>query len=163
MNPRATLTVDTSVVIAASDDASSPSAELLRRARSGEFDVAVSTRVAFQLTRPLQDADLARYVEGLPKLGSPARWGDPADRRRSPSTYGGGDTYAAIPDARPNVSFGSKLDDDHLEAHRASGRDHFVTLDDGQRKRALKLGLSVLMPEELLARYPSELGEPPGR
>ena len=62
--------------------------------------------------------------------------------------------WSSSPDPRPNVGYGSKIDDDHLEAHRTSGYDHFVTLDVGQRKRARRLGISVLSHDELLARYP---------
>jgi hypothetical protein len=77
-------------VIAASEDVSSAAAQLFRRARAGDFDIAVSTRVPFQLTKPLADSDLATYIAGVRVLGSPARWGD-ATSGVSPSVWGGGD------------------------------------------------------------------------
>jgi hypothetical protein len=139
------LTVETSVVIAASDDPSSAAAQMFRRARAGDFNIAVSTRVPYQLTTPLADLELAAYIANVRLLPSPGRWD---------VSVWDGDVWDGTAD-RPNVSDGTRMDDDHLEAHRMSGNDHFVTLDEGQRKHALRQGLSALTPEALLARYPA--------
>ena len=137
------ITVDTSVVIAAADKPQSAAARLFQRALKGEFDVAASSRLGYQLTKPISDSRLASFVSALPVLPTPGRYD-------GPSTYNGSDVWAGAPDPRPHVSMGSKLDDDHLEAHRLSGRDTFVTLDDGQLRRARTLGMSAATPEQLL-------------
>lgn len=140
-----TLTIDTSVVIAMTEE-NVDAVELYRRGKTGAFDIAVSTRVRYQLQRPIADDELRAFVEGLTTLPSPGRWDF--------STWDG-DVWANGPEPRPNVSLGSKLDDDHLEAHRMARRDHFVTLDGGQLNRALALRLSAMSPADLLACYPS--------
>jgi len=145
------LTLDTSVVIAASDQASQ-AAELIRRAEAGEFDLALSARVDFQLKQPISDHKLAAFIAGLPRLLSPGRWADPTNQELPVDTWGNF-RWAETPD-RAGVSVGSKLDDDHLESHRMAGRDHFVTLDDRQLKRGIRLGLSAMTPAQILARYP---------
>jgi hypothetical protein len=145
-----TLTLDTSVVIAAADE-TTEAAELLSRARAGDFDIAICTRVDFQLKRPIADTGLAAFIAELPRLLPPGRWADPGNDAVPMDTWGNF-RWADKPDRR-NVSIGSRLDDDHLEAHRMAGRDHFVTLDDGQLGRGRWLGLSALTPAEVLARY----------
>ena len=146
-----TLTLDTSVVIAAADEASF-AGELIRRAQTGEFDLALSTRADFQLKRPIADVELAAYIAGLPRLLPPGRWTDPTNQDLPVDTWGNF-KWADTPD-RSGASIGSKLDDDHLESHRMAGRDHFITLDDGQLKRGIRLGLSTMTPAQILARYP---------
>jgi len=147
-----TLTLDTSAVIAASD-AKSDAAQLFRRAKAGHFDLAVCTRVDFQLKKPIADPDLAAFVAAMPRLLSAGRYADTNDDDFPQDTWGNF-VWAAEPEPRPRLSPGSRLDDDHLEAHQRSGRDHFVTLDDGQLRHGRKLGLDTLTPSEVLARYP---------
>jgi hypothetical protein len=147
------LTLDTSVVIAAADETSS-AAELIRRAQAGDFDLALSTRADFQLKKSLADGELAAYIAGLQRLLPPGRWADPTSEDLPTDTWGNF-KWADTP-GRTGVSVGSKLDDDHLESHRMAGRDHFVTLDDGQLKRGNRLGLSAMTPAQILARYPSQ-------
>ncbi len=154
-----TLTLDTSAVIAASDE-SSAAAELFRRARAGDFDLAVCNRVDFQLKRPIEDPDLAAFVAGLPRLLSVGRWADP-DNDELPIDTWGNFVWAGQPEPRPELSVGSRLDDDHLDAHKRSGRDHFVTLDDGQLRHGRRLGLDTLTPADVLARYPASVCEDP--
>ena len=138
-----TLTLDTNVVINAVAGSDSAALELLERARDGDFDVAATTRLQYEVTKqPIPDW-ISRLL-GAP-LGTPARYGL--------STYGGGDYWAGA--EKTNIV---GLDGDHIEGHVKSGRDYFVTSDKPLARRAKAQGVTVLTPAEVLARHPKQRG-----
>ena len=145
----ATVSLDTSVVLAASCE-SDDARELLRRGMAGRIDIAVSTRVRAQMQKAVADPELAAFVATLPDISSPGRWVDPQEPGTT-TKWGSGFYWTDGNEARPEVSLGSKLDDDIIDAHRTSGRDHFVTLDFVQLRRAKALGISAMTPTEMLA------------
>jgi hypothetical protein len=144
-----TITVDTSVVIGADKGDCPMAQELFERARKGELDVAVTTRLEHELTKTVPTGELAEFLKTRPVLGAPARWGV--------SKWGGGDTWAGP--STPNPS-NDQIDSDHLEAHKASGRQFFVTCEKGRvLKRAAERGISALSPSELLERLDNPSAE----
>jgi hypothetical protein len=150
------LTLDTSVVLVGPTEiAADAVAELFRRAQAGDFDIALCSRVDFQTKRPLADERLAAFIAELPRILPTGRWADPASDDLPTDTWDNF-VWAGEPEPRPDASAGDRLDDDILEAHQRSQRDHFVTLDIPQRKRALAIGISALTPAELLGRYPTQ-------
>jgi hypothetical protein len=130
-----TLTLDTSVVLVDPDEpAANTVAELFRRARVGDFDIAICTRVAFQIKRPLADPSLSAFIESRPRILPAGRYADPDNLDIPVDTYGGA-VYGGAPEPRPQARAGDRIDDDILEAHRRSGRNHLVSLDTGQLKQ----------------------------
>jgi hypothetical protein len=137
-----TITVDTSVVIGAAKEDCPKARELFERARNGELDVAVTTRLENELTKTELAGELAEFLRTCPVLGAPARWGI--------SKWGGGDTWAGPSTPNPSTD---QIDSDHLEAHKASGRQVFVTCEKGRVLRwAKERGITALSPTELLEK-----------
>jgi hypothetical protein len=155
------------VVIDALEGTRPAAVELFVRARAGIVDVAFSTRLEYELRRHTLDEVRALVSRTIAPLGSTGRYGA--------SRYDDGDTYAAdesplmLPPTAWRLGFGQMgvdistptlqgigslrgLDSDHLEAHRRSGRDVFVTSDTDQLKAARQRSLNAATPEELLAR-----------
>jgi predicted nucleic acid-binding protein len=148
------VTVDTNVVVDALNGVRQAALDLFALARAGDLDVAFSTRLEHELQpkNTLEDVQ-ALVARETPPLGTTGRYGS--------STYGGGDTYA-VPESvsLPTLQRVGKLDaidSDHLEAHRASGRDVFVTSDVRLLKAARERGIDAATPEELLERVSQRL------
>jgi hypothetical protein len=136
------ITVDTSVLIGAVKGDCPMALEVFERAMSGDLDLAVTTRVDYELTKTELPVPLAEFLKTRPVLGAPARWGV--------SKWGGGDTWAGPSSPNPSTD---RIDSDHLEAHKASGRQFFVTCDKGRMLRfAEERGIVALSPTELLER-----------
>ena len=136
-----TATVETSVVIDAIEGTDAAAVELFARAIAGAFDLAVSTRLWHEL-KSQPSPELRSFLEGLPVLGSPARW--------SLSTWSGGDYWADATDA----AAGDDLDGDHVAAHRRSGRSFFLSRDRRQLKRARAAGVEAMTPADFLKMFP---------
>lgn len=151
-----TLSLDTSIVLTGPQESeASAVAELFRRAPAGDFDVALCSRVDFQTKQPILNDRLAAYLAGLPRILPTGRWSGPGDEDDGlPTDTWNNCVWAGEPEPRPDASAGDRIDDDILEAHQRSKRDHFVTSDRGQQKRAIAAGISAMTPAELLLRYP---------
>lgn len=136
-----TLTLDANVVIGALDASDPAALKLLERARDGDFDVAVTTRVPYEVTRQA----IPEWISALfvKPLGTPARYGV--------STWDGGDYWAGAEQA--NIE---GLDGDHVEGHIRAGRDLFVTSDKPLLGRLRARNIAALTPAEVLAKYPEE-------
>jgi hypothetical protein len=144
-----TITVDTSVVIGAVKGDCPMAAELFERARKGELDVAVSTRLGHELTKTEPAGELAEFLRTLPVVGAPFRWGV--------SKWDDGDTWAAPSTPNPSTD---QIDSDHLEAHKASGRQFFVTCEKGRvLKWATERDITAVSPAQLLERLDNRCAE----
>lgn len=134
-----TATVDTSSVIDAIDRTRPAAVALFRHAMLGRIDLAVSSRLNYELRSKATDR-LAEFLRQMPVLASPGRWG---------VSIWGQDVYAP---AGYNPPASQAMDADHVEAHRLSGRQYFITSDDGQRKRAARAGVAAFTPESIIAK-----------
>jgi hypothetical protein len=144
-----TITVDTSVVIGAVKGDCPMAGELFERARKGELDVAVTTRLEHELTKTEPVGELAEFLRTRPVVGAPFRWGV--------SKWDGGDTWAAPSSPNPSTD---QIDSDHLEAHKASGRHFFVTCEKGRvLKWATERGITSVSPAQLLERLDNPRAE----
>lgn len=142
-------TFDASVLIEALTDRE-PAADLLERARRGEFDLAVP-EIVFRRLRPETlrvaveragfvkriaepTAELGRAVLGWMQLG-----GYPPPGIHGRESYGSGGWR--------------RTDDDSyvVGAHESHARDRVVTRDGRLARRAAERGIDVMTPEELLA------------
>ena len=149
---------------------------LFVRARAGIVDVAFSTRLEYELRRHTLDEVRALVSRDIAPLGSTGRYG--ASRYDDGDTYAADGSPLMLPPTAWRLGFGQLgvdtylggaagdistptlqgigslrgLDSDHLEAHRRSGRDLFVTSDTDQLKAARQRSLDAATPEELLAR-----------
>lgn len=173
------ITCDTSVVIDALDGTRPASIELFARARAGQLDIAFSTRLEYELHRHTLDEVRALVARDVTALGTTGRYG--VSRYDTGDTYAADDSPQVLPATDWRLGLGrlgvdtilggaaddistptlegigslKGIDSDHLEAHRRSGRDVFVTSDANQLKAARKRSLDAATPEELLARLDS--------
>lgn len=172
------LTCDTSVVIDALEGTRPAAVELFARVRSGQLDVAFATRPQYELQRHTMD-EVRALIGTLPMtLPTTARYdvstyggGDtyatesassgpnliPTSWRLDVARLGvdtllGGDAADLSNPTMAAVGKLGALDSDHLEAHRRSGRDVFVTSDERLLKAARERGFDAATPEELIAR-----------
>jgi hypothetical protein len=102
-------------------------AELFRRARAGDFDIELCTRVDFQIKRGIADSELAAFIASVTRILPAGRWADPSNPEMPNDTLGN-TVWADTPEPRPHAQAGDRIDDDIVEAHHRSGRDHLVTL-----------------------------------
>jgi hypothetical protein len=134
-----TATIETSVVIDAITGTRAAAVALVRLGMEGKVDLAVTTRLRYEL-KSKAVGDLASYLDQVPVLPSPGVYGI--------SRYGE-DVYSGY--ARPKSH---AIDADHIEAHRMSQRQYFVTCDRRQRNRARKKeGLWAFTPEEMMEAF----------
>lgn len=171
------LTCDTAVVIDALEGTRQAAVELFARARANEVDVAFATRLRYELQRHTLD-EVRALLGGSPlTLPTAGRWehstygeGDtygeqpaheltliPTGWRLDYAQLGvdtvlaGASADISNPTMEP-VGRLRALDSDHLEAHRRSGRDVFVTSDVTLLKAARERGFDAVTPEELISR-----------
>ena len=142
--PLASATVDTSVVIDAIEMTRPAAVALFRHGMRGRIDIAVSTRLEHEL-RSRASGELAEYLATLPALASPGRWG----------VSRWGQDFYAHPGYNPPTA--QAMDADHVEAHRMSGRQYFVTSDERQAKRAVLAGVAAFTPQAVIAKIAADL------
>jgi predicted nucleic acid-binding protein len=129
-----TATLDTNVVIDAVMGTRPAALALLRRGIAGKIDLAVTTRESYELTKSTPTGDLAAYLASLPVLPSPFVWG---------TSSWGEDAWGPSSYARPTKN---AIDADHLEAHRASGRNYFITSDRDLLRLAERQRIAACTP-----------------
>ena len=173
------LTCDTTVAIDALEGTRPAAVELFARARAREVDVAFATRLQYELQRHTLDDVRALLGGSALTLPTTGRWehstygdGDTYGERPAaeltlvPTSWrldyarlgvdtvlGGGSADISNP-TMESVGRLRALDSDHLEAHRRSGRDVFVTSDATLLKTARERGFDALTPEERIGRLP---------
>lgn len=175
------MTCDTTVVIDALEGTRAAAFELFVRVRAGEVDVAFASRLQYELQR--HTLNEVRVLVGASPLTLPTTGRYDFSTYDGGDTYGAAPADSApnlIPTAwrldvaqlgvdtllggdpadisNPTMEAVGKLralDSDHLEAHRRSGRDVFVTSDASLLKVARALGFDAMTPEEIIARLRS--------
>lgn len=171
------VTCDTTVVIDALEGTRPAAVELFVRVRAGQIDLAFATRLEYELHRHSLD-DVRALVGGRP-MALPTTGRYEFSTYDTGDTYGPEPTSSGpnlIPTAwrldvsqlgvdtllggapadisNPTMDTVGKLrglDSDHLEAHRRSGRDVFVTSDERLLKAAHERGFDAVTPEQLMA------------
>ena len=160
-------TLDTSVLMEywKEQDKATVVEALVQRAREGVLDLAVSARLREDVPCP----PLAERINELPllsvqEIGAVTR----LDHWVLDRDVLGSDCFVVVSENPPMAEprKGGKPPDwrdwDHLHAHYLSGRDVFLTWDTGMLALAEglreKVGITVMRPEEFLARSESATG-----
>jgi hypothetical protein len=125
------------------------SVSLFEAVRAGRIDVAFATRLDDELQSSTLD-DLARLLGDTGVLVA-TPWRLDYGTLGVDTILGGGAGEISLPTLEPVGKLGA-LDSDHLEAHRRSSRDVFVTSDQNQLKAARERGIHAVTPQELVAR-----------
>lgn len=143
------VTCDTTVAIDALNGTRPAALEVFAAARRGVIDLAFAARLSNELKTFTLD-DLAQMLGNVPVL-LPSSW------RLDYGALGidtvlGGDAGDISTPTMEGIGKLRALDSDHLEAHRRSGRDVFVTNDVQLLHAASDLGFDAVTPEDLLQR-----------
>lgn len=143
------ITCDTSVVIDGLRRERVAAIQILAAARAGLIDIAFAGRLCDELrTFTLDEVEAA--IGGEPALiTTPWRLG--FGMLGVDTMLGGGVGEISTPTLEP-IGRLTAFDSDHLEAHRRSGREVFVTSDRDLLGEARRRGLEAATPEEVVAR-----------